>query len=67
MAKKPQLDAAAQAQALEQSQVEQAFLKGMTTLRDLIAPSSIENKRRQDSIYIWLSARNLYRLAQFTY
>lgn len=42
MAKKPQLDAAAQAQALEQTQVEQAFLKGMTTLRDLIAPSSIE-------------------------
>jgi type IV secretory pathway VirB4 component len=42
MAKKPQLDAAAQAQALEQSQVEQAFLRGMTTLRDLIAPSSIE-------------------------
>jgi conjugal transfer ATP-binding protein TraC len=42
MAKKPQLDAAAQAQALEQSQVEEAFLKGMTTLRDLIAPSSIE-------------------------
>ena len=42
MAKKPQLDAAAQAQALEQTQVEEAFLKGMTTLRDLIAPSSIE-------------------------
>lgn len=42
MARKPQLDAAAQAQALEQSQVEEAFLKGMTTLRDLIAPSSIE-------------------------
>jgi type IV secretory pathway VirB4 component len=42
MAKKAPLDAAAQAQALEQSQVEQAFLKGMTTLRDLIAPSSIE-------------------------
>lgn len=42
MAKKPQLDAAAQAQALEQTEVEQAFLKGMTTLRDLIAPSSIE-------------------------
>jgi len=42
MARKPQLDAAAQAQALEQTQVEQAFLKGMTTLRDLIAPSSIE-------------------------
>lgn len=41
MAKKP-IDAVAQAQALEQSQVEQAFLKGMTTLRDLIAPSSIE-------------------------
>ncbi len=42
MAKKPQIDAAAQAQALEQTQVEQAFLKGMSTLRDLIAPSSIE-------------------------
>lgn len=44
MAKK-QLDAvdiAAQQRAREQSEVEQAFLKGVTTLRDLIAPSSLE-------------------------
>ncbi|MEI7689544.1 MAG: DUF87 domain-containing protein [Candidatus Saccharibacteria bacterium] len=43
MAKK--LDAAeiaAQQRALEQAEVEQAFLKGVTTLRDLIAPSSLE-------------------------
>ncbi|MFZ3009497.1 MAG: DUF87 domain-containing protein [Candidatus Microsaccharimonas sp.] len=33
---------AAQQQAREQAEVEQAFLKGVTTLRDLIAPSSIE-------------------------
>jgi len=44
MAKK-QLDAvdiAAQQRAREQNEVEQAFLKGVTTLRDLIAPSSLE-------------------------
>lgn len=44
MAKK-QLDAvdiAAQQRAREQAEVEQAFLKGVTTLRDLIAPSSLE-------------------------
>ncbi len=43
MAKK--LDAvglAAEQRAREQAEVEQAFLKGMTTLRDLIAPSSLE-------------------------
>ncbi len=33
---------AAQQRAREQVEVEQAFLKGVTTLRDLIAPSSIE-------------------------
>ncbi len=33
---------AAQQRAREQSEVEQAFLKGVTTLRDLIAPSSLE-------------------------
>jgi conjugal transfer ATP-binding protein TraC len=45
MAKKKKLDAvdiAAQQRAREQEEVEQAFLKGITTLRDLIAPSSIE-------------------------
>jgi conjugal transfer ATP-binding protein TraC len=36
------IDIAAQQRAREQAEVEQAFLKGMTTLRDLIAPSSLE-------------------------
>lgn len=36
------VDIAAQQRAKEQAEVEQAFLKGVTTLRDLIAPSSIE-------------------------
>lgn len=36
------VDIAAEQRAREQSEVEQAFLKGMTTLRDLIAPSSLE-------------------------
>jgi type IV secretory pathway VirB4 component len=35
-------DIAAQQRAREQAEVEQAFLKGITTLRDLIAPSSLE-------------------------
>lgn len=45
MAKKKKLDPvdiAAEQRAREQAEVEQAFLKGMTTLRDLIAPSSLE-------------------------
>ncbi len=45
MAKNKKMDAvdiAAQQRALEQTEVEQAFLKGVSTLRDLIAPSSIE-------------------------
>ncbi|MES2630729.1 MAG: DUF87 domain-containing protein [Patescibacteria group bacterium] len=36
------VDVAAQQRAREQTEVEQAFLKGVSTLRDLIAPSSIE-------------------------
>lgn len=36
------IDIAAQQREREQAEVEQAFLKGMTTLRDLIAPSSLE-------------------------
>lgn len=36
------VDIAAQQRALEQTEVEQAFMKGVTTLRDLIAPSSLE-------------------------
>ncbi|HMQ95608.1 MAG TPA: DUF87 domain-containing protein [Candidatus Saccharibacteria bacterium] len=43
MAKRPDpIDIAAQQRAREQAEVEQAFLKGMNTLRDLIAPSSLE-------------------------
>jgi type IV secretory pathway VirB4 component len=36
------MDIAAEQRAREQAEVEQAFMKGMTTLRDLIAPSSLE-------------------------
>jgi conjugal transfer ATP-binding protein TraC len=43
MARKPKVvDIAAEQLAREQTEVEQAFLKGVTTLRDLIAPSSLE-------------------------
>lgn len=40
--KKDALDIAAQQRAQEQAEVEKAFLTGITTLRDLIAPSSLE-------------------------
>lgn len=40
--RKDPMDIAAEQRAKEQAEVEQAFLKGMTTLRDLIAPSSLE-------------------------
>lgn len=40
--RKSAVDVAAEQQAREQAEVEQAFLKGVSTLRDLIAPSSIE-------------------------
>jgi len=40
--KKTAVDIAAEQRAREQVEVEQAFLKGVSTLRDLIAPSSIE-------------------------
>ncbi|HCH34583.1 MAG: Type IV secretory pathway VirB4 protein-like protein [Candidatus Saccharibacteria bacterium GW2011_GWC2_48_9] len=40
--KKDAVDIAAQQRAREQVEVEQAFLKGVNTLRDLIAPSSLE-------------------------
>lgn len=43
MSKKPDVvDLAAEQRAREQAEVQQAFQEGMTTLRDLIAPSSIE-------------------------
>ncbi len=40
--KKDPVDIAAQQRLREQQEIEQEFLKGMTSLRDLIAPSSIE-------------------------
>lgn len=40
--RKDAVDIAAQQRAKEQAEVEQAFLKGVNTLRDLIAPSSLE-------------------------
>lgn len=40
--KKAAVDIAAEQRAKEQAEVEEAFSKGVTTLRDLIAPSSIE-------------------------
>lgn len=43
MAKRPDaVDIAAQQRAREQAEVEQAFQKGITTLRDLVAPASLE-------------------------
>jgi conjugal transfer ATP-binding protein TraC len=40
--KKDPIDIAAEQRAREQAEVEQAFMRGMNTLRDLIAPSSLE-------------------------
>lgn len=40
--KRDPVDIAAEQKAKEQAEVEQAFLRGMNTLRDLIAPSSLE-------------------------
>ena len=40
--KKDPVDIAAEQRAREQAEVEQEFLRGMNTLRDLIAPSSLE-------------------------
>ena len=42
MARKNPVDLAAQQRAQEAAEVEAAFLKGVSTLRDLIAPSSLE-------------------------
>lgn len=69
MAKKlDPVDIAAQQRAREQAEVEQAFLKGMTTLRDLIAPSSLEihsshfrlGTKYGRTLYIYGYPRELY-------
>jgi type IV secretory pathway VirB4 component len=62
------IDVAAQQRAREQSEVEQAFLKGVTTLRDLIAPSSLEihsshfrlGTKYGRTIYIYGYPRQIY-------
>lgn len=71
MAKKKKLDPvdiAAQQRAREQAEVEQAFARGMTTLRDLIAPSSLEihsshfrlGTKYGRTIYIYGYPRQIY-------
>ena len=69
MAKKlDAVDLAAEQRAREQVEVEQAFLKGMTTLRDLIAPSSLEihssyfrlGTKYGRTLYIYGYPRELY-------
>ena len=62
------IDIAAQQRAREQAEVEQAFLKGLTTLRDLIAPSSLEihashfrlGTKYGRTIYIYGYPRQIY-------
>lgn len=62
------VDIAAQQRAREQSEVEQAFLKGVTTLRDLIAPSSLEihsshfrlGTKYGRTLYVYAYPRQIY-------
>ncbi len=66
--KKDAVDIAVQQQAQEQAEVEQAFLTGINTLRDLIAPSSLEfhsgyfrlGTKYGQTIYVYGYPRQLY-------
>lgn len=66
--RKDAVDIAAQQRAKEQVEVEQAFLKGITTLRDLIAPSSLEihssyfrlGTKYGRTIYVYAYPRQIY-------
>ena len=71
MAKKKQLSAAEiaiQTQALEEAEVQRAFEQGITTLRDLISPSSIEihsdyfrlGTKYGRTLYVYGYPRSLY-------
>lgn len=70
MARKKQnaVDIAAQQRAQEQAEVEQAFLTGINTLRDLIAPSSLEfhssyfrlGTKYGQTLYVYGYPRQLY-------
>ena len=65
---KTKVDVAAQQRAREQAEVEQAFQKGITTLRDLIAPSSLEihagyfrlGTKYGRTIYVYAYPRQIY-------
>ncbi|HEX6258626.1 MAG TPA: DUF87 domain-containing protein [Candidatus Saccharimonadales bacterium] len=62
------IDIAAQQRAREQQEIEQEFLKGITTLRDLIAPSSIEissgyfrlGTKYGRTLYVYAYPRQIY-------
>lgn len=66
--RKDAVDIAAQQRAREQVEVEQAFLKGITTLRDLIAPSSLEihssyfrlGTKYGRTLYVYAYPRQIY-------
>lgn len=66
--KKSSVDIAAEQMAREQAEIEQAFLKGVTTLRDLIAPSSLEihssyfrlGTRYGRTLYVYGYPRQIY-------
>ncbi len=67
--KKPDpIDVAAQQRAREQVEIEQEFLKGVRTLRDLIAPSSLEinssyfrlGTKYGRTLYVYAYPRQLY-------
>src|SRR5690606_30469006 len=62
------VDIAKQQQAREQLEIEQEFLRGITTLRDLIAPSSLEIKssyfrigtKYARTMYVYAYPRQIY-------
>lgn len=62
------VDIAKQQQAREQQEIEQEFLRGITTLRDLIAPSSLEIKssyfrigtKYARTMYVYAYPRQIY-------
>ncbi len=66
--KQDAIDIAAQQRAREQAEIEQEFLKGVRTLRDLIAPSSLEinssyfrlGNKYGRTLYVYAYPRQLY-------
>lgn len=66
--KRDAVDVAAQQRAREQAEIEQEFIKGVRTLRDLIAPSSLEinssyfrlGNKYGRTLYVYAYPRQLY-------